>query len=219
MKSGRSFSRGALNAYRSATRVRDKLFSLAVSGAFARFGSETVIQLPVRLSGERRMSIGSGVFVGAGSWLQTLGSSDAVALEIGDGTSIAGNCVVSAAASVRIGERVLIARGAYISDHAHAYERTDVPIADQGIANIRPVVVGDGAWIGENTVITPGAVIGAGAVVAANSVVSSEIPPYSVAIGSPARVVRRYGKDGAAEAPSDRVAVPAPAAASVEESS
>ena len=198
MRSRGSLSRGALNAYRVATRARDKLFSVAVSRAFANFGSETVIQLPVRISGEHRMSLGSGVFVGAGSWLQTLGTSDDLLLEIGDGTSIAGNCVISAAVSVRIGRRVLIARGTYIADHSHAYERTDVPIADQGITNLRPVIVDDGAWIGENTVLTPGVTIGAGAIVAANAIVSSDIPPYSVAAGSPARVIRRFGNDASA---------------------
>jgi acetyltransferase-like isoleucine patch superfamily enzyme len=186
-------SRGALGAYRSVTRVRDKLFSLSIGGAFARFGKHTVIQLPVRLHGEGRISLGDGIFIGANSWLQTIGESTGVAITIADGTSIAGNCVISAAESVRIGSRVAIARGTYIADHAHAYEETDIPIADQGIANVAPVEIGDGAWIGENAVVSPGATIGAGAVIAANSVVTGNIPPYSLAIGIPARVVRRFG--------------------------
>lgn len=183
-----------LNTYRSMTRVRDKMFSVAVGGAFARFGDHTVIQLPVRLHGEGRIAVGSGVFVGGSSWLQTLGDSTAgVAITIGDGTSIAGHCVVSAAESVWIGRRVAIARGTYIADHIHAYDRPDLPIADQGIANIAPVRIEDGAWIGENAIVSPGATIGAGAVIGANSVVTGDIPPHSLAIGIPARVVRRFG--------------------------
>jgi acetyltransferase-like isoleucine patch superfamily enzyme len=191
-------SRACLGAYRSTTRVRDKVFSLCISGAFAEFGSHTVIQMPVRLAGEDRIAIGSGIFIGAGSWLQTIGDPTGVAITIGDGTSIAGNCVISAASSVRLGRRVAIARGTYIADHAHAYEQPGVPIADQGIADIAPVEIGDGAWIGENAIVSPGATIGAGAVIGANSVVTGAIPPHSLALGIPARVIRRFGP-GAAE--------------------
>ena len=89
-----------LGFYRLVVRVRAKAFSLAISGAFESFGRRTVIQLPVRLHGERRIALGSDVFIGAGSWLQALGDAR---LEIGDGTSIAGGCILSAASSVRLG--------------------------------------------------------------------------------------------------------------------
>src|SRR5882672_113042 len=111
----------ALAAYRLGARLRDKLFSVSVGGAFAEFGKRSVIQLPARIAGERRIAIGSDVFVGAGSWLQVIGSSGSgPALVIGNGTSIAGGCVLSAASSVRLGERVLLARNVYIADHMHS---------------------------------------------------------------------------------------------------
>jgi acetyltransferase-like isoleucine patch superfamily enzyme len=200
-------SRGCLFGYRGTTRARDKLFSLAVSHAFARFGRRTVVQLPVRLVGERRIALGSGIFVGAGSWLQTLGDSDEIALEIGDRTSIAGSCVISAVSSIRIGERVTIARGTYIADHAHAYDRPEIPIADQGLANIAAVEIRDGAWIAENAVISPGVTIGAGAVVGANSVVTNDIPAHCLALGTPARVIRRFAQ----ETPTPQTPDPLPA--------
>jgi len=186
-------ARACLDGYRGMVRLRDKVFSVSISGSFAEFGKHTVIQLPVRLVGERRIAFGSGIFVGSGSWLQTIGDGTDVAITIGDGTSIAGSCVISAAESVRIGVRVSIARGTYIADHAHAYDRPEIAIADQGIANIAPVVVGDGAWIGENAIVSPGATIGAGAIIGANSVVTGTIPPHSLAIGIPARVIRKFG--------------------------
>ena len=126
--------------------------------------------------------------------MQTLDGCPEVALEIGDGTSIAGHCVISVALSVQIGQRVTIARGVYIADHSHAYERVDVAVKDQGIAGVAPVTIGDGAWIGENAFLSPGVRVGAGAVIGANAVVTRDIPPHSVAIGSPARVVRRFGE-------------------------
>lgn len=185
-------ARAFLGLYRSGVRARGKAFSLLARGAFASFGRQTVLQPPIRLSGESRIAVGSGVFVGPGSWLQVLGPGSGVALEIGDGTSIVGNCVLSAARSIRLGRSVLIARNVYIADHSHAYEDATRPVLAQGITKVEPVEIGDGAWLGENVVVCPGVRIGRGAVVGANSVVLDDVPDHAVAVGAPARVVREF---------------------------
>ena len=184
-----------LGAYRLGARARGKTFSLLARGAFASFGDRTVIQPPVRLSGERRIAVGSDVFVGAGSWLQAIGGDEGeVVLAIGDGTSIAGNCVLSAASSIRLGRKVLIARGVYVSDHIHAYADTSRAVLEQGIDRVEPVEIGDGAWLGENVVVGPGVRIGRGAVIGGNAVVLEDVPDYALAVGVPARVVRRFAE-------------------------
>jgi len=188
----RRFSMLYLRLYRGAQDARAKTFSLAAGGAFASFGRKSVIVPPVRLAGERRIAIGEGVYVGAASWLQALGEGDRPAIEIGNGTSIAGNCVISAAESVRLGNRVLLARGIYISDHIHAYDDTTRAVIDQGIAKVAPVEIGDGVWLGENVVVAPGVTIGKGAVVGGNAVVVDDIPAHSLAVGVPARVIRTF---------------------------
>jgi acetyltransferase-like isoleucine patch superfamily enzyme len=181
----------AVAVYRLGVRARDKGFSLLARGAFASFGRRSVIQLPVRLSGESRIAVGDGVFVGAGSWLQVLDGPDTgVAIEIGDGTSIAGSCVLSAAVSVRLGRNVLFARNVYVADHGHRFDDLSRPVIAQGIDKIGAVTIEDGAWLGQNVVVCPGVRIGAGAVVGANSVVLDDVPARSVAVGAPARVVR-----------------------------
>lgn len=187
-----------LRAYRGLIRIRDKAFSTAIGGAFAAFGPDSVIQLPVRVVGEGRIAIGRGVFIGAGSWLQALpcASGGSPQISVGDGTRIAGYCVLSSASSLTIGRCVLIARNVYISDHNHAYRDFTRPVLDQGIDTVLPVEVGDGAWLGQNTVVTPGVHIGRGAVVGANSVVTTDVPNHCVAVGAPARVVRRFSKQG-----------------------
>lgn len=178
--------------YRGYVRIRSKCFSLLVAGAFARFGKRTVLMLPVRLLGEKRIALGSGVFVGADSWLQTLpdGDSQSVAISIGDGTSIAGACVISAVRSVRLEENVLLARNVYISDHMHKYTQTNQPVLSQGVEKIKPVLIKKGAWLGQNVVVCPGVTIGSGTVIGANSVVTQDVPDFCVAAGAPARVVR-----------------------------
>jgi acetyltransferase-like isoleucine patch superfamily enzyme len=178
--------------YRFWIRLRCKAFSLLISGAFARFGGKTVLMYPIRLSGEERIAIGDHVFIGPGSWLQTLpdGENTSIAVSIGKGTSVAGACVISAVRSVKLEENVLLARNVYISDHMHKYTDTEIPVIAQGVDNIKPVLVKRGAWLGQNVVICPGVTIGTGAIIGANSVVTRDIPDYSVAAGAPARVLK-----------------------------
>jgi acetyltransferase-like isoleucine patch superfamily enzyme len=188
----RLVGRFSLGAYRLAHRAWGKGFSLLAGGAFAEFGPRSVIQPPVRLVGEAAIAIGSDVWVGAGSWLQSLSETDGVTLSIGDGTSISGNVVISAARSVRLGKKVLLARGVYISDHIHNYGDTTKAVLDQGIGRVESVEIGDGAWLGENVVVCPGVSIGRGAVIGANAVVTTDVPDHSLAVGAPARVVRSF---------------------------
>jgi acetyltransferase-like isoleucine patch superfamily enzyme len=177
--------------YRLRARTSGKVFSLLTGGAFAEFGSSSVIQPPVRLKREGRIAVGTGVFVGAGSCLQVLDDwSDSVVIEIGDGTSIAGTCVLSAALSIRVGRKVLMARNVYVADHSHAFDDIGRAVLDQGIDRVEPVEIGDGAWIGQNVVVGPGVRIGRGAVIGANAVVLSDVPDHTVAIGAPARAIR-----------------------------
>jgi acetyltransferase-like isoleucine patch superfamily enzyme len=189
-----TLGRTGLGSYRFMVRGRNKLFSLWAAGAFDSFGAHTVLQLPIRLSGERRMAIGSGVFVGAGSWLQVVGEEPGgVALTIGDGSAIAGYCVLSATKEIRLGRDVALARNVYIADHTHAYDDPSRRITEQGLANVCPVEIADGAWLGQNVVVLPGVRIGRGSVVSANAVVTRDIPDFCLAVGAPARVVRRFG--------------------------
>jgi lipopolysaccharide O-acetyltransferase len=184
-----------VESYRTLVRVRDRLFTSGARRAFASFGAHSVIQLPVRLNGEAAVAVGSDVFIGAGSWIQVMNADAGASIVIGDGTSIAGLCVLSAAHSIRIGSKVLMARNVYIADHGHAFEDPTTPVLDQGLRQVRPVEIGDGAWLGQNVFVGPGVSIGRGAVVGANSVVLSDVPDHTVAVGAPARILRSFADD------------------------
>jgi len=188
----KSISDIGLSFYKLLQRVYAKIFSLLASGAFNEFGRGTILMPPIRLSGERRIAIGDNVYFGAGSWLQTLpdGENKSTSLSIGSRTSIAGYCVLSAVRSVVLEEDVLLARNVYISDHIHKYTDSEIPIKDQGVDKVEPVLICKGAWLGQNVVICPGVRIGRNAVVGANSVVNSNVPDNCIAVGAPARVVK-----------------------------
>ncbi|MFM9225665.1 MAG: acyltransferase, partial [Actinomycetota bacterium] len=93
--------------------------------------------------------------------------------------------------SIEIGNDVWTGHHVYITDQNHGYRDVSLPISRQTQPE-RAVSIGDGSWIGHGSVILPGARIGKNVVIGANSVVTSEIPDFSVAVGAPARVIRRH---------------------------
>ncbi|MBT2498939.1 acyltransferase [Agromyces sp. ISL-38] len=172
-------------------RARDAAFSWIASSGFAGFGARSRILLPFRVGNADRISIGSDVLIGPGSWLivPRLDHPGPV-IRIGDRVRM-NETSISAVSSVIIEDGVAIARGVYISDHAHGFDRPDVFIRDQPLDRVAPVRIGRGAWLGQNVVVMPGVTIGAGAVVGANSVVRDDVPPRCVVAGTPARLIRQ----------------------------
>lgn len=107
---------------------------------------------------------------------------------IGKGSGIVGHF------SITIGNDVWTGHHVYITDQNHGYEDIDVPISQQSQPE-RPVVIGDGSWLGFGSVVLPGVTIGKHVVIGANSVVTHDIPDYCVAVGAPARVIKRHTPD------------------------
>lgn len=95
---------------------------------------------------------------------------------------------------MHIHKSALLAEHVYISDNLHGYSNINVPIKDQPLTQLRDVNIGEGSWIGENVCII-GASIGKNSVVGANSVVTHDIPDYCVAVGIPAKVIKKYNLD------------------------
>ena len=197
-------ARAVLAAHLEGRAFRSKLFCLLAADGFHSFGRRSVLELPIRIIGAGRIDVGNDVYIGAGSCLQTLGDAQTnPALVVGDGTSIAGAAVLSAATQVQLGRRVLLARNVYIADHQHAFDDASRAVLDQGITRVAPVTIGDGAWLGQNVVVGPGVSIGEGAVIGANSVVLDDVPAHCVAVGAPARVVRSVASTEADETTAD----------------
>lgn len=92
---------------------------------------------------------------------------------------------------VTIGKYVIVSSGSHITGLTHNFEDIDTPIQLQGVtANL--TTIEDDVWIGGNAAINQGVTIGRHSVVGTGSVVTKDIPPYSVAVGNPARVIKRY---------------------------
>jgi acetyltransferase-like isoleucine patch superfamily enzyme len=111
-------------------------------------------------------------------------------LEVGDGTTFGHHCTVAVAERVEIGRDCLIAELVSIRDHDHSFELPDVPVNEQG-QQCSPVRIGDNVWLGSKVTVTKGVTIGSNTIVGANAVVTGDLPPNSIAVGIPARVVRQ----------------------------
>ena len=72
----------------------------------------------------------------------------------------------------------------------HRFDRTDIPMMEQGFEPERPVTIGDDVWIGDRVMILPGVTVGTGSILAAGAVVAEDVPDYAIAAGVPARVIR-----------------------------
>jgi acetyltransferase-like isoleucine patch superfamily enzyme len=146
-------------------------------------GSARVIgRVKVRNGG--RMAIGNRVLF-EGTTVPIELAAWGAELSIGDGCYINYGTNISARAGVTIGQNVAIGQYSIVMDDDYH------SAADHRMAGKRaPIVIEDEAWLGARVIVLRGARIGRGAVIGANSVVTGEIPAYSVAVGSPARVIR-----------------------------
>ena len=191
---GKKLNGALLYAY--VQRLRNRVRTLLLSGSLYSFGERSTFAGSVRLVNPETIEIGRGSFIGPGCWLQgrvvNLEEHLAPSIRIGDHVSVTGWCNISAEYSVRIGDRVLIARGVHISDHEHS-TKEDRPIMDQGSTPPEPIEISDGVWIGQGSIVRPGVKIGRNSVIGANSIVASNIPDGVIAVGVPARVIRTLG--------------------------
>nr|WP_297911347.1 acyltransferase [uncultured Allomuricauda sp.] len=114
------------------------------------------------------------------------------AVKIGDRTRVGlGNTLIG---PVTIGNDVRLAQNIVLSGLNHNYEDVSKPIHAQGVSTA-PIVVEEETWIGANTVVVAGVTIGKHSIVAGGSVVTKNVPPYSVVVGNPARVVKTYNPE------------------------
>jgi acetyltransferase-like isoleucine patch superfamily enzyme len=153
-------------------------------GAFARWPVHGNVLEALR---DGRLEIGSGTLLEPGVWLTAPAPAR---IRIGSGVFLNLGVMVAAQALVEIGDHCMLANGCFITDANHRFDDRDRPVPWQGFTTKGPTRLGDNVWCGANVVVTSGVTIGERCVIGANSVVSTDIPPFSIAAGAPARVLR-----------------------------
>lgn len=136
-------------------------------------------------------SIGDGTTIEKNVLIRITGviSNLGEGVEIGSRCSIGAFSFLGAAGGVRIGNNVLIGQRVSLHAENHLFGDRSVPIRSQGVSR-EGISIEDNCWIGTGTIILDGVTVGEGSVIGAGSVVVESIPPNSVAVGVPARVIK-----------------------------
>ena len=161
------------------------------------YNKSRLIRRPFYIRGKKNINLGKGLTTGVGCRLDALPIINKTVISIGKNVQLNDYVHIGAIDSITIGNNVLIASKVFITDHNHGDYSKD----NQENPNIFPskrtlyskaVSIQDNVWIGETVSILPGVTIGKGSIIGTMSVVTKDIPPYCIAVGSPAKVIKEY---------------------------
>ena len=159
---------------------------------FNHFGWLSIIRSPLKIGGAKNIWIGDKVIIEYKTWLAAIPKKGGTAeLILEDGCTVGHFNHIYATKSIILHKNVLTADKVYISDNLHGYEDINIPIKNQPVKQINTVEIGEGSWLGENVCVL-GVKIGKHCIIGANSVVTQDIPDYCIAVGAPAKVIKRY---------------------------
>lgn len=179
------------------------LYTSFASRKFASFGRNSIIKPILNTSHEEHISIGDNVDIGSFCRItvstefggQKVKSRNKIRLKIGDNVDIGNNTFISANNNIQVGDHVIMSAYVFITDHDHGFTDIEKNLHQQPLTNNGYVIIGDNVFLGVKSTILKNVTIGRHSVVAANAVVTKDIPPYSVAAGSPAKVIKKYNPE------------------------
>ncbi len=163
------------------------------------FWNARIIRFPFDIRGKKFISVDKGFTTGRGCRLEAYPEDKKTkTLIIGENVQLNDYVHITAMEKVCIGNNVLMASKIYISDCTHGFyegsdrdSSPDVPPMDREY-HTAPVEIKDNAWIGESVSILPGVTIGKGSIIGANAVVSRSIPDFCIAVGIPAKPIKKF---------------------------
>jgi acetyltransferase-like isoleucine patch superfamily enzyme len=136
--------------------------------------------------GEEGIRIGADVIISRGCVIQ----AKTAPVAIGDRSDIGCNVIISSISGVELGRAVLVGGNTYIGGGRYKTDDLDELMIDQGLESKGPVIIEDDVWLGAGVVVIDGSRIGHGSIVGSGAVVTGTIPPFSIAAGVPARVIK-----------------------------
>lgn len=172
-----------------------RLYSLVIKNEFK--SMKGVLCHPNQLKGTQYISVGKNSRLEKGviltAWDKQNDRGFSPSITIGDNCNINEFNHITACSQITIGDNLLTGRYVYISDNSHGsskYEELLLHPHKRPLHVKGPVVIGNNVWICEHACVLSGVTIGDGAIIAANAVVTHDVPPYSIAAGVPARVIK-----------------------------
>ncbi|ASY76565.1 DapH/DapD/GlmU-related protein [Pectobacterium polaris] len=158
---------------------------------FKRIGFPSYIAFPLFFKGGKRISCGKRVRIFPGLRIETHNEG---VVTIQDNVGIAQNVHITSAGSLIIGSGTIINANVFVTNIDHVYTDINLPVSDQGF-KVSDTYIGSNCFIGIGAAIQAGSILGDHCIVGANAVVRGKFPAYSVIVGAPARIVKRYDHD------------------------
>lgn len=175
-----------------------KAFITKLKYEFQDFGGGSSIQRPFIVHCPENISIGSKFIAGRNGKLRTFpffaGKSYRPCIKIGSNVSFETNCYVSAIGHISVGDNVVLGPYVTIIDHNHSaidHSDLEIPVMQRQLSTKGNISIDDNVWIGEHSTILSGVTIGKNSIIGANSIVTQAIPENAVAVGSPAKVIKK----------------------------
>lgn len=180
-------------------RTKAKSTWMRMTYPFGGFGKGVSVHYTcdLRRSAAHRMKIGDDVYFAPDTWLNVPEGVPGTVpvIVVGNGCKIGRRCMFSARNLISVEEDVLFGPSVLITDHGHEFSDIEMPIYRQGLTAGGKVRIERNCWLsfGSAVICTSGElVLGRNSVVGANAVVTRSVPPYSVVVGNPARIIRRF---------------------------
>lgn len=160
------------------------------------FKQAKIIRLPIDIRHKKGIKFGKNFITGKNCRIESILGLDS-SIIIGNNVQINDNVHITGLKRVEIKDNVLIASRVYISDCSHGQYTEEKSSSVDEIMNERKlwsksVVIDKNVWLGEGACILPGTTIGKNSIIGANSVVTKNIPENCIAVGAPAKVIKKY---------------------------
>lgn len=162
------------------------------------FTNARLIRFPFQIRGKKHVRVGKNFTTGFNCRIDAYNLfDDKIIIQIGNNVQINDNVHIGGVKNIEIQDNVLIASKVFISDHNHGsysgeeHDNPNIPPSER-LIHAKPVRIEENVWIGEFVSVLPGSIIGKGSIIGAMSLVNGNIPPYSIAVGSPARVIKYF---------------------------
>jgi len=173
--------------------VFDKIYTIIF------FNNSRIIRRPISIRGKRNINFGKKLTTGIGCRIEAFSfEKNEKIIDFGENVQINDYVHITSMGKVSIGNNVLLASKIYISDCSHGYyeggykDSSPEQIPIDRSYNVSHVIIEDNVWIGEFVSVLPGVKIGKGSIIGANSVVTKDIPSNVIAVGAPAKPIKKY---------------------------
>ncbi len=167
--------------------------NMAAAWRRAHVGPSSYIDETVQVLGWKQVRVGHHTVISEGTWLNVNDRDvDGPVIEIGNNCFIGRRNFFSSGGAIKIGDYCFTGVNCNFLGADHQHDSPFVPYIASGTTNEDSIELGPNCWLGAAVTVLKGVKIGYGSIIGAGSIVTRDVPPFSMVVGNPGRVIRRY---------------------------